>query len=125
VTLFLNKLHAPSEGSRRNQKSTVLSTPEKTLDTMQTIKIFLASSGELKAERDGIFKIVADVGVEVFLGWGVEGFFENKNAPFQFRAIGRNGAFFSAKKQKNYSRQTAYCSRESGLLSTARRYRRR
>jgi tetratricopeptide (TPR) repeat protein len=35
--------------------------PEKTLDTMQTIKIFLASSGELRSERDGVFKIVADV----------------------------------------------------------------
>jgi hypothetical protein len=28
---------------------------------MQSIKIFLASSGELRAERDGVFKIVAEV----------------------------------------------------------------
>ena len=28
---------------------------------METVKIFLASSGELRAERDGVFKIVADV----------------------------------------------------------------
>jgi len=30
-------------------------------DKMQPIKIFLASSGELSAERDGVFKIVAEV----------------------------------------------------------------